>query len=276
MGLRNTVLDSDAFARAASRFARKRDTLDIGAVEAVSREIVDRLSRPRSKGLEPDTPAVDEAEIEAFCNALMQASPDAALGFIDERRAHGLTRQGVYFAYIGAAARHLGEGWEDDRLNFIEVTIATGHLYALMRALRAEAEFEQSPRDIGRNALFATVPGEDHGIGITVAADLFREAGWDIDLHIGANMTALVARIEETVPSIIGLSLTTSRHLDALVRLVVAARIIAPHSIIGVAPGAGVDRAVLPDLVDIDLVFDDARSAMIELDRLRWLKSGRT
>jgi MerR family transcriptional regulator, light-induced transcriptional regulator len=143
-----------------------------------------------------------------------------------------------------------------------------------MRALRAEALADQAPQDIGRSAMFATVPGEDHGIGITVAADLFREAGWDIDLHVGANMSALVARIEATTPSIIGLSVTTNRHLDALVRLVVAARLIMPHAIIGVAPGAGVDPADLHALVDIDLVFGDARSALAELDRLRWLRAG--
>jgi MerR family transcriptional regulator, light-induced transcriptional regulator len=209
MGLRKTALDLDVFARAASRFARKRQVLDTDAIHAVSREIVERLSRSRAVGLDAETVAVDAAEIEAFCDALMQASPSAALEFIDERRAQGLTRQGVYFGFIGAAARYLGEGWEDDRLSFIEVTIATGHLYALMRALRAEAQVDQAPQDIGRSAMFATVPGEDHGIGITVAAGLFREAGWDIDLHIGANMPALIARIEATLPSIIGLSLTT-------------------------------------------------------------------
>jgi MerR family transcriptional regulator, light-induced transcriptional regulator len=66
---------------------------------------------------------------------------------------------------------------------------------------------------------------------------------------------------------------TTNRHLDALVRLIVAARLIMPHAIIGVAPGAGVDPASLHELFDIDLVFGDARSALSELDRLRWLRA---
>jgi methanogenic corrinoid protein MtbC1 len=275
MGMRGTALDTGAVNRAASRFARKRQRLEAGAVKALSREILDRLSRPQATGIAGESPAVDAAEIETFCNALMQASPEAALAFIEERRSRGLTRQGVYLGYVGAAARHLGEGWEQDRLSFIEVTIATGHLYALMRVLRAEAAAGRAREDAGRHAMFATVPGEDHAIGITIAADLFHEAGWDIDLHVGANLNALVARIETTRPCNIGLSLMTDRHLDALVRLVVGARIIVPNAIIGVAPGAGVDRKALPELVDIDLIFDDARSALAELDRLCWLRSAK-
>jgi MerR family transcriptional regulator, light-induced transcriptional regulator len=95
MGLRNTALDPDTFTRAASRFARKREVLDADAIHAVSREIVERLSRSRSIGLEAEMAAVDAGEIEAFCGALMQASPAAALDFIDGRRRQGLTRQGV-------------------------------------------------------------------------------------------------------------------------------------------------------------------------------------
>ena len=120
--------------------------------------------------------------------------------------------------------------------------------------------------------MFATVPGEDHGIGITVATDLFRDAGWDIDLAIGANHETLMARIEEAEPQIIGLSLSTEQRLVALVRLVVAVRLVSPGVVIGVAPGSSVDAKRLRDLVDIDLVFTDAPSAIRELERLIQLR----
>ena len=59
---------------------------------------------------------------------------------------------------------------------------------------------------------------------------------------------------------------------DALVRLVVATRLVVPDAIVGVAPGASVDAKRLNDLVDIDLVFTDAPSAYRELDRLMRLR----
>ena len=199
---------------------------------------------------------------------MVQPEPDAALRFIEDRRAEGVTRYDIYLGYIGAAARCLGERWDEDRLSFFEVTTGTGHLYALMRALRAEQPSSLSSFDTRRCALFTTVPGEDHGLGITVAADLFREAGWEIDLQTDTDYDGLIAHIECTEPHIIGLSLSSAGRLDALVRLVVAMRIVMPNAIIGVAPGRGLDAEMVRDLVDIDLVFEDAPSAFDELERL--------
>jgi methanogenic corrinoid protein MtbC1 len=202
---------------------------------------------------------------------LIHPEPDAALRFIEDRRAEGVTRKGVYLGYITAAARCLGQGWDEDKLSFLQVTYGTGHLYALMRALRTEGPAARTRHDGRRCALFATVPGEDHGIGITVAADLFREVGWEIDLKTGTDHDGLIAHVERTEPHIIGLSLSTDQRLDALVRLVVALRIVMPHGIIGVAPASGIDGRLLHELVDIDLVFADAPSACRELDRLMQL-----
>lgn len=268
MGKPEVTFDEEIFSRTASLFATKRDTFAPDAVEALAGDIVRRLARSAGTGPAFDAPDISDDSIAAFCDALVQPDPDAALRFIEERRAEGVTRQGVYLGYITAAARCLGEGWDEDRLSFLQVTYGTGHLYALMRALRAESAAARPTFDGDRCALFATVPGEDHGIGITVAADLFREAGWEIDLQIGADHDDLIVHVERTQPHIIGLSLSTEHRLDALVRLVVAMRIVKPHAIIGVAPAWSVDAERLHELLDIDIVFGDAKSAFLELDRL--------
>jgi len=101
---------------------------------------------------------------------------------------------------------------------------------------------------------------------------MFRDAGWEIDLLIGEDHDGLIDCIEVTRPQIIGLSLSTGRRLDDLVRLVVAARIAVPHAIIGVAPGATLDEDQICSLVDIDLLFRDAGSALNELEQLIQLR----
>lgn len=262
------MFDAEVFKRTVSLFDTKRDAFAQDAVEVLATDIMRRLASARSKDPTFEAPEISDESIDAFCETLIQPSPAAALQFIEDRRTEGVTRQGVYLGYIIAAARSLGRGWDEDRFSFLEVTYGTGHLYALMRALRAETSSARRTFDGRRCALFATVPGEEHGIGITVAADLFREAGWEIDLRTGTNHDDLLAHVEDTQPYIIGLSLSTEQRLDALVRLVVALRITMPSAIIGVAPATNVDAARLHDLVDIDLVFDDAPSACRELERL--------
>ena len=268
MGSQDASFDAELFARTASLFAVKRTALPPDAVETLASDIVRRLAfevrqRPRF-----EDPVISEENIASFCDALVQSTPTAALRFIEERRAEGVTRQDVYLGYICAAARRLGEEWDENRLSFLEVTLGTGHLYALMRGLRTEGAAVRPTLDARRCALFATVPGEDHGIGITVAADLFRDAGWDIDLKIGTDHDDLMAHVELTRPAIIGLSLSTVNRLEDLMRLVVAVRIVVPHAIIGVAPAARIDEDRVRNLVDIDLLFRDAREACAELERL--------
>lgn len=262
------MFDAEVFTRTVSLFDTKRDAFAQDAVEALATDIMRRLASARSNDPTFETPEISDESIDAFCETLIQPSPAAALQFIEDRRTEGLTRQGAYLGYIIAAARSLGRGWDEDRFSFLDVTYGTGHLYALMRALRAETSSARRTFDGRRCALFATVPGEEHGIGITVAADLFREAGWEIDLRTGTDHDDLLAHVEDTQPHIIGLSLSTEQRLDALVRLVVAMRIAMPSAIIGVAPAMNVESVRLHDLVDIDLVFDDAPSACRELERL--------
>lgn len=272
MGKQDVSIDPKVFGRTASRFAVKRGSFAPDAVEALADDIVRHLSRAARQGVRFENPVIREESVAAFCDALIQPDPDAALAFVEALRAEGMTRQGVYLGYIGAAARMLGERWDASLLSFVDVTIGTGHLYALMRALRAESREHGSANDTRRYALFATVPGETHGIGITVAADLFREAGWEIDLQLGTEQESLLARVERSRPQIIGLSLSTNYRLEDLARLVVALRFAAPQSIIGVAPGAELDDRTVTDVVDIDLLFHDPRVAVRELDRLLALR----
>ena len=262
------MFDAGTFSRTASRFAVKRDAVAPQAMEALTADILQRLADAPPGAAESEPEAVDPERLDAFCDALIAPAPGPALRVVESLRAEGATRGTVRLGYVPAAARRLGEGWDEDRLSLADVTIGTGHLYAVMRALRAEGPAAPTSAGDRRRALFATVPGEDHGIGVTVAADLFRDAGWEIDLQTGADHDALVARVTRTRPRVIGLSLSTERRLDALVRLVVALRFVAPGALIGVAPGAGVDAARLREVADIDLVFDDVHSARRELERL--------
>jgi methanogenic corrinoid protein MtbC1 len=261
-------VDADVFSRTAALFAVKRTALARDSVEMLARNVVHRLAQGNKRPQTFDNPQISQDSIDAFCEVLIQPDPGAALRFIQDRRAEGVSRQAVYLGYVTAAARCLGDGWEEDRLSFLQVTIGSGHLYALMRAMRTEGPTLRPAFDARRYALFATVPGEDHGIGITVAADLFREVGWEIDLQIGTDHDTLVAHVERSQPRIIGLSLSTGQRLDALVRLVVDMRITLPEAIIGVAPALNMDAGQLREVVDVDLVFGDATSARIELERL--------
>lgn len=268
MANQEVAFDPELFARTASIFTMKRKAFAPKAVETLATDVLSRLAGGIRQADPFDVPPISAESISAFCDALILPDSNASKQFIEERRAEGVTRMGVTLGYVCAAAKRLGEGWEADQLSFIDVTIGTGHLYAIMRALRAERRLKPMQFDARRCALFATVPGEDHGIGITVAADYFREKGWEIDLQTATKLEALLAHVEHTQPGIIGLSLSTEERLDTLVRLVVGMRLIVPDAIIGVAPAADLGDTRIRELLDIDLVFTSAQGAEDDLESL--------
>lgn len=268
MGKEIASIDVETFARTASLFAAKRSTFSPDAVGSLANEIVRRLALAAANAPGGVSFPIGDDNLSVFCDALVDREADTALRFIEARRAEGATREDVYFGYIAPVARLFGERWEQNRLTFAEVAIGTGHLYALLRSLRAEGDAARKGYDSRKCALFATVPGEEHGIGITIAANLFRDDGWEIDLQTGLDHDTLVARVERTLPQIIGLSLSTEHRLKELVRLVVAFRIIVPEAIIGIAPSTSLDDQMLRRIVDLDLVFRDARTACADLDRM--------
>ncbi len=262
-----TGIDPEVFSRTAEIFSAKRDALSPDALEALTRQIVSRMAQVRAEPGPDIDAAITEDSIAAFCDAILQPDqPATALRFVNARRNEGVSLRAVYMTYISGAARLLGARWERDALTPLDVTVGAGTLYALMRALRAESDALPGTADDSRCALFATVPGEKHGIGVTVATDMFREAGWDIDLQIGLDEAALVARAEDTQPAMIGLSLSTPERLPDLLRLVLALRIGLPSVLIGVAPAGELRDRDISAIADVDLILHDATSALETLE----------
>jgi methanogenic corrinoid protein MtbC1 len=262
-----SALDVETFARTALRCAAKRRELPAREVTALTGEMVRGLARLAPEGASGAGQAIDRTSVAAFCEALLEPEAEAALRFVEALQRAGVTSEELYLGHVAAAARELGAGWTGNRLSLVEVTVATGHLYAVMRALRSAAGRQRPAADAGRSALFAAVPGEDHSIGVSIAAEIFRDAGWDIDLQLGTDHDGLIARAERTRPRVVGLALSTPKRLAALARLVLGMRFALPEAIIGVAPGAGMDAAALDGLLDIDLVFRDVQTAREELER---------
>jgi methanogenic corrinoid protein MtbC1 len=109
-----------------------------------------------------------------------------------------------YILITSPAAKQLGEWWSSDEATFVEVTLGTGRIYAIMRAM--SDMFEPRVPITSKTAVFCTVPGETHSLGVKMATDMFRKNGWQIDLNIGMSHAELVESIGSAQHMLIGLS----------------------------------------------------------------------
>jgi MerR family transcriptional regulator, light-induced transcriptional regulator len=119
----------------------------------------------------------------------------------------------------------------------------------------------------GRAAVLASVPGDTHTLGVTMASDLLRNKGWDIDLKVGRSHEQLVEEIEASDYTVIGLSGASRRSLLPLMRLIVALRICKPTAKIMVSGqiASGVD---LVRTAGADEVASDFAEALAAMERL--------
>jgi methanogenic corrinoid protein MtbC1 len=228
-----SVFHDGLYQKAILEIGTLRDKLPQDSFASLAREVIRRLSDHPS-GSTCSVVFPSDAKIEELTEALMEPDPSAGTAFVERIRAQGASVETVYLAYLAEAAKTLGQWWEEDKITFPDVTIATGHIYAIMRGLRpmfrSDNDYLAQPC-----AVFTAVCGENHLLGVSMAADLFRKAGWDITLKRGLEHDEIVQYVAASRIPLIGLSAAGEHALVPLAKIVVALRISMPHTAIMVS-----------------------------------------
>lgn len=233
------------------------------AVASLASEVIRRLSH---RSLQLKAKARDPApdEIENLARALISADESAGAELVLEARGAGMDIEVVYLRYLAGAARLLGEWWDEDRVNFVEVTIGTSRIYSIMRA--STHLFVSQKKVNQKSAVFAASPNETHTMGVRMAADLFRKNGWTIDLMIGRSHDELVEEIDQSHHYLIGLS-SAGRHSAAeMAKLVIALRISKPTAFIMVSGQIVNDAEDIVSVLGADGVANDFQTAQAVLE----------
>lgn len=97
--------------------------------------VIQRVAQTKGSAAAGMRGKVDEARIDALCDALVSSNPNAAWQFITELQARGVSPDSLFQDYIAMAARRMGERWVDDCASFMDVTLAGGRLFSLIRSL---------------------------------------------------------------------------------------------------------------------------------------------
>ena len=201
--------------------------------------------------LHPETttePATNPTE--AFVTALPYGDDARSMAMARAIQAGQTSRKTGYFGALSSAMRLLGQMWEGDRPSFLQMSMAAGRLFSIMRTIRREVAAAQA----------------ETGLGVTMAADLFREAGWQVDLRAGCSLDMFV-EVTHANYVVIGLSAGHPTSVPALTSMVpalrqaaLATRIILSGRVLDDLPGLGAICGVDAVTQDFDTLLATCNS----------------
>ena len=232
-----------------------RDVLSLPAIRKLAEEVITRLNTR-----DADEWRAPKDDIRKLCHLLCAKYPFAANRMIEQLIDAGVPVERVYRNYLAEAARLLGDRWQRNDVSFEEVGLATTRIYVILDALR-----RTSPSPIATDSpriAFAAVPGEQHVLGVKMAVDIFRRAGWDVAHLIDLDHDEIVKAAEDVDIVLVGLSASGRRTRAALIRLVVALRLVRPELKILLSGEIAKSEPELLSQVGIDAIVKDVSTAL--------------
>lgn len=138
------------------------------------------------------------------------------LEMIGQLRERGVPVEVIYLELLAPAARRLGEMWEQDLVMFSDVTVALGRLHRIMRGLSPSLGHDLHVPVEGRRALLLPAPGEQHTFGLSMVAEFFRHAGWEVVCELDSRSIDPVRRVRREWFDVVGVSVGVDARLDWL------------------------------------------------------------
>ncbi len=248
-------------------------------VRTIEADIIPRLVRshrlPAEAEADAETPALPgaqpgAADVLRFV-ALVLADQDGAdteaAMLVRERR---MSVETLYMDLLAPAARELGRMWEEDETSFSDVTVAVGRLQRIMRGLSPAFGSEVDLPADGRRALLLPAPGEQHTFGLTMVAEFFRRAGWDVVCELDARTIDPVGLVRAEWFDVIGISAGGDARIDWLKSGIAAVRHASRNRAIGVMVGGPIFTVKTVGAADVgaDAASTDGRQAPILAEQL--------
>lgn len=125
---------------------------------------------------------VTPEDVAVFAELVLHEDDRAVRDCVIALRDRGVPTEAIFLELLSPVARHLGEMWERDLCTFTEVTVGLGRLQKVLREnSSAGSQFGHGGRgEQSQRILLMPCPGEQHTFGLSLVAELFHRAGWDV------------------------------------------------------------------------------------------------
>ncbi len=164
------------------------------------------------------------SEVLAFTDAILEDDSTSALASFANLLERGVPLDTLFQYLLVPAAIRLGEMWEKDARDFIDVARGMDHIHQIILAHSDAFCTDGRVSDRQRRILLVALPQERHRLGLClVRADFWRE-GWDVCCNELQFLGELASLVEDTHYDALGVSAGRVGDVPTLARNLARAR----------------------------------------------------
>jgi hypothetical protein len=207
------LIDSGVIASVSDDADHARSLLTLIESEIIPRLMVAHATvTPAAMAVESRT-VIGAGELEAFAPLVLQVEVDALLAHVEAILARGVAIDTVLVDLLAPAARLLGALWEDERCDFVDVTMGLWRLQEIVNEISERLPAERRPLASSRGAVFVPNSGDQHSFGTVIMDDRFHRDGGLPDRLSAAEIADLRRRVEDDWFDRMGLTVSNDCHI---------------------------------------------------------------
>jgi methanogenic corrinoid protein MtbC1 len=172
-------------------------------------ELVPRLARLHVAAHGDEHPTL--ANIAELTRLILGSDGPEAADYVEGLRRSGLSVDMLFTELLEPSARRLGELWDEDAVDFIDVTLGIGRLQALLSTFNCTQEI--APSTDLRSVLMLTLPGEQHSFGVNMVERFLGAGGWLVTSAHNASLGRLATMIRDHWFGVVGLTVSNTANL---------------------------------------------------------------
>lgn len=261
MGTSHDVMESPTAPRRSERLERLERTIE--------NELVPRLLASHRAGPVPPALSIaiarelSDRDIDGFVAAVRSPDDARAVQFIRDVLTEGASVEAVYLDLLAPSARRLGQMWESDECDFVEVTVSLGRMQRLLRDLSQVFLADATRSEPVGNVLLTCIPGEQHTLGIIMVGEFLLRDGWRVLVGAPWSESDLLTMVATEWYDVIGFSVGSESRLPLLKRDIRRLKSSSrnPHVQFMVGGQVFSDDPSLADEVGANAIAGDAREA---------------
>ncbi|MBC2668520.1 B12-binding domain-containing protein [Novosphingobium piscinae] len=214
--------------------------------------------------------ALDPVDAAQFASLPLILEADELLTVVEQFLIRGVPVESVLVDLLAPSARRLGQHWDEDDCDFLDVTMGLWRLQEVMREITLRFPPRTDRSVATRSALFAPMPGDDHSMGALMVEEVFARAGWQTEVLTETKRPKLLQILGERSFDLVGLTVSCDCSSAVLGDLISAMRIVSKTRDLQILIGGRMVNANpgLVEAVGADGSAADARSALALADRL--------